>query len=209
MARTGRPRSFERDAALQTALRLFWEHGYEATSLAQLRTAMGISSASFYAAFGSKEALFEEVVQNYMTSFGRVTGAVQREDLEPRAAVEEILRASARMQTEAGHPTGCLMVLAGAVGSGDHEAVRALLADHRAAVRRDIATCVRRAIATGDLPPSTDAESMSSMFTGFLWGLSVESRDGTPLENMDTAITYLMQAWDAARSANAVTAGAD
>lgn len=138
MARTGRPREFERDAALQVALRLFWQHGYEATSLAQLREAMGISSASFYAAFGSKEALFDEVVRAYMASYGRVTEAVADDELPPREAIERILRASARMQTEPEHPTGCLMVLAGAAGSADHEGVRALLAERRSAVRRKI-----------------------------------------------------------------------
>ena len=54
----GRPRSFDRDAALEIAMRLFWQHGYEATSLAQLTAAIGISAPSLYAAFGDKEAIF-------------------------------------------------------------------------------------------------------------------------------------------------------
>jgi AcrR family transcriptional regulator len=198
MARTGRPREFDRDAALLTALRLFWEHGYEATGLAQLREAMGISAASFYAAFSSKQALFEEVVQVYLSSYGRVTEAVGEDQLPPRAAVEEILRASARMQTAAEHPAGCLMVLAAAIGSADQQGVRALLADHRAVVRRNVANCVRRAVEAGELPAGTDPPSMAAVFTGFLWGLSVESRDGTPPENLDAAITHLMRTWDAA-----------
>ncbi|MET9558269.1 TetR/AcrR family transcriptional regulator [Streptomyces sp. NPDC006645] len=199
MARTGRPREFDRDHAVQTALHLFWEHGYNATSLAQLRTAMGISSASFYAAFGSKEALFEETVQTYVARFGRVTDAVSQESLPPKAAVEHILRASARMQTDHSHPSGCLIVLAAAVGADDQSAVRALLTDYRAAVRRNVATCIQRAVAAGELSPATDPESMSIVFTGFLHGLSVESRDGTSLESLEAAITQLMQVWDAAR----------
>ncbi|PUB24917.1 TetR family transcriptional regulator [Promicromonospora sp. AC04] len=206
MARTGRPREFDRDAAVQAALWLFWEHGYEATSLAQLRARMGISSASFYAAFGSKEALFEEVVRTYAGSFGRVTEAVGQDSLPPRAAVEYVLRASARMQTEPGHPSGCLMVLAAAVGGTDHATVRALLADHRAVVRRNVRAGIERAVDAGELPAAIDADGMSVMITGFLWGLSVESRDGTPMETLDAAITQLMQVWDAARVPSAQAA---
>ncbi|GAB2666399.1 TetR/AcrR family transcriptional regulator [Saccharopolyspora gloriosae] len=200
MARTGRPREFDRDAALQAALRLFWEHGYEATSLAQLRTALGISSASFYAAFGSKEALFEEVVQTYMASFGRVTDAVGREDLPPRDAVEQVLRASARTQADPTHPAGCLLVLAATVGSADHGTVRALLTERRAVVRRNVAACVRRAVATGELDAETDPENLAVVFTSFMYGLSIESRDGATPESLDAAITHLMKVWDDARS---------
>jgi TetR/AcrR family transcriptional regulator, copper-responsive repressor len=76
MARTGRPREFDLEEALATALQLFWEHGYESTSLAQLRSALGISSASFYNAFSSKEDLFKKVVERYANcsrSSGRPT----------------------------------------------------------------------------------------------------------------------------------------
>lgn len=200
MARTGRPREFDRDLAVQAALHLFWEHGYDATSLAQLRAAMGISSASFYAAFGSKEALFKESVRTYAERFGRVTDAVSQESLPPRAAVEHVLRASARMQTDLSHPLGCLIVLAAPVGAADQSAVRALLTDYRATVRRNVAACIRRAVETGELSPATDPETMSVVFTGFLHGLSVEIRDGTSLDSLDAAITQLMHVWDAARA---------
>ena len=66
MSRTGRPREFDRAEALDAALRLFWQQGYEATSISQLIDAMGgISTASFYATFYSKEALFREAVRRY------------------------------------------------------------------------------------------------------------------------------------------------
>ena len=89
MARTGRPRGFDRDEAITQAMHLFWEHGYEGASLAVLRHAMGdISSASFYAAFGSKEALYRETLERYLDKHGGIIGAVvqqqRQRDVLPR-----------------------------------------------------------------------------------------------------------------------------
>src|SRR5688500_1672592 len=70
MKERGRPRSFDRGAALQRAMEVFWAKGYGGASMAELTTAMGINSPSLYAAFGSKEKLFEEAVALYTTSEG-------------------------------------------------------------------------------------------------------------------------------------------
>lgn len=85
MAQMGRPRRFDRDEAIQQALYLFWQHGYEATSLAQLKANIGggITAPSFYAAFGSKEALFREAVACYLNSYGRVNDALWDDSLPP------------------------------------------------------------------------------------------------------------------------------
>lgn len=197
MARTGRPREFEIEDALDAAMRLFWERGYEATTLVQLREATGLSSASFYAAFSSKEGLFDAVVERYSSTFGRVTDAVADEELPPRVAVERILRESVVMQTDSSHPSGCLLVLSGGTYRSSKDQARALLADRRAAVRRNVVACVERAVARGELPADTDAEALASVFDGFLWGISTESRDGVAQETLDTAVGHVMRVWDA------------
>ncbi len=70
-AQRGRPRMFDRDAMLQKALMLFWEHGYEGVSVSQLVEEMGITPPSLYAAFGSKEGLYREAVALYLSGPGR------------------------------------------------------------------------------------------------------------------------------------------
>ena len=196
MARTGRPRAFDRDEALQAALTLFWQQGYEPTSLSQLKEAMGgLSPTSFYAAFGSKEQLFIEVLDRYRSSFGTVTDVLRDDSLPPRDAIELCLRQSARMQTDPLHPSGCLIVLGanncGPSGAGVMEALR----DERARNRDAINTQIRRAVSMGDLPSETDIEALTTAFNAFLLGLSAAARDGASLMHLEHSVDHIMQVW--------------
>ncbi len=196
MTRTGRPLEFDLDAATDAAMRLFWEYGYEATSVQMLLTAMDISSASLYGAFGSKERLFHRAVERYATSHGRVTDALADADLPPRQAVEQALRASARMQTDASHPLGCLLVLASIVGPRENEPVRSDLAGRRAGNRMNMLSCVRRGVLRGDLRPDTDVEALASALHVLLVGMSLEARDGVGADLLEATVTAAMALWD-------------
>ncbi len=200
MAQMGRPRSFDRDEAIHQAMHIFWEHGYESTSLAQLKAGIGggITAPSFYAAFGSKEELFKEVVAHYLATHGRVEESLWDDSVPAREAIELTLRRSARMQSERGHPKGCLMVLSAAVCSPEHTHVQELLAKARARTRKGIAACVERAVQSGELPAGTDVRSLAMVFGSFLVGLSTLARDGVTSAALDSAVTGVMQVWDAA-----------
>jgi AcrR family transcriptional regulator len=200
MAQMGRPRTFDRDQAVEQAMHLFWEHGYDATSLSQLKSGLGggISAPSFYAAFGSKEALFQEVVERYQNTHGRVTQGLFDASLAPREAIESTLRRSAKMQSETGHPPGCLVTL-GVMHtcSAQPTAVSAPLAEARARNRAGIIACIERAIAQGELPVTTDTKALAAMFDSFLLGLTALARDEIPHAVMDASVTQVMAVWDA------------
>ncbi|UUZ85056.1 TetR/AcrR family transcriptional regulator [Paenibacillus sp. P26] len=198
MPRTGRPRSFNRDEAVVAAMILFWEYGFESTSLAQLRAAMGdISAASFYAAFESKEALFREAVDQYISTYGHVSESFRDTSLTSKAAMELGLRQTARMQTENSHPLGCLLVLSAINCSPEQQHIQDLLSKERERVRGWIKECIERAVANGELPESTDISMVVILFETFLRGISTQARDGVPYEAIDAAITQLMSVWDA------------
>lgn len=198
MARTGRPRRFDRDAALGSAMLVFWDLGYEAASLAELQAAMGgISAASFYAAFGSKEALFREAAERYVATHGQVTAPLNDPGLPPRTAVEGTLRASAAMQADPSHPAGCLVVLAASACSVANRHVQALLAAYRERNRTGFRACVARAVAAGELPGDTDVQGLATLFNTFLNGLSTQARDGVALADLDAGVTAAMRVWDA------------
>lgn len=202
MAQMGRPRTFDRDAAITQAMHVFWEHGYDATSLAQLKASIGggISAPSFYAAFGSKQALFTEVMDRYLNTHGRVTESLFDEALPPREAIERTLRRSAKMQCEPEHPRGCLVALGlMSACSEESQLISQPLANARAVNRTGIVACVERAIASGELPTTVAPEAFATMIDSFLLGLSPLARDGVPHATLDAAITALMSVWDNAR----------
>ncbi|MGB8941040.1 MAG: TetR/AcrR family transcriptional regulator [Streptomyces sp.] len=197
MPPAGRPRAFDMEAVLEAAMLLFWEQGYEATSLAQLRAATGLSSASLYGAFGSKEGLFKQVVEHYMKGPGGATDVVEGETLSPREAVAGLLHRSIDMQSNASHPSGCLIALSGtmrAPGEGNAE-VRAAVGARRAADRVRIRDCVERGIAAGELDADVDVDGVTAMIHSFLLGLSTQLRDGVAAATLHTAVDVLLLNW--------------
>ncbi|AKF11058.1 TetR/AcrR family transcriptional regulator [Sandaracinus amylolyticus] len=95
-----RPRDFDVDAALDVAVRLFWERGYASTSVRQLCDAMGVQPGSFYAAFTSKEACFHRAIERYLASQGL-----------PAAPSHDAIRAWLRAITAPSRRgKGCLLV---------------------------------------------------------------------------------------------------
>lgn len=197
MAQMGRPRTFDRDRAVEQALHLFWQHGYDATSLAQLKAGLGggISAPSFYAAFGSKEALFNECVERYLATFARVTECLWDESLPPREAIETALRQSARMQCEDGHPKGCMVALGVmSAPSPENARVTEALTRSRERTRAGILACVERGIAAGEL--AEGSEALAVVFDSFLQGISILARDGVVHREIDEAIFRVMRVWE-------------
>lgn len=199
MGAMGRPRTFDREKAIEDAMYLFWQHGYESTSLAQLKAGIrhGISAPSFYAAFGSKEALFQECVQRYLATFGQVTNALWDNTLSAREALEVTLRSSAKMQCEPGHPSGCMVGLGSlSATSAQHASVAEPLIRSRNLTREGITATIQRGVDRGELSNNTDVIALAGSFSTFLFGLSIQARDGATLEELNSAISLMMRLWD-------------
>ncbi len=205
MAQMGRPRAFDRDQAVEQAMHLFWEQGYESTSLSQLKAGLGggISAPSFYAAFGSKEALYAEAVQRYLDTYARVNDSLWDDNTPPKAGIELALRRSAKMQCERTHPKGCMVALGVmSAPTPEHADVAKPLAASRQRTHSGFIRCVERGIASGELAATTDAKVLGTLFNSFLLGVSLAARDGVRYPVFDAAITQLMLQWDAASVGN-------
>ena len=134
--RLGRPLSFDRDKALHAAMLLFWQTGYETTSVAELTYAMGITAPSLYTAFGDKESLFLECLEKYANPGPKTTPELIAEAPSARLAAQQLLELSARWFTQKDAPAGCLVASAASSGSVTSQRVRAALKNIRDANRK-------------------------------------------------------------------------
>lgn len=207
MATRGRPRTFDREVALHAAMELFWRRGYGGVSVAMLTETLGITPTSLYAAFGSKEELFDEAIELYDAPGSTPTD--QALGLTPtREAIEAVLRGNADAYTDPATPPGCMIVLSAINLGARHEDVGHKLAERRRRDRAKIQLRIERGIADGDLPGNVDAAVAAAYVQTMLHGLSIQARDGCTLDQAHAVVDAGMSGWDAMiDQANGKTAG--
>lgn len=167
----GRPRSFDRDAALGAAVEQFWRAGYEETSVATLTSAMGVTPPSLYAAFGDKRRLFEEASTVY---FERTCEAVDHALALPsaREAVARVLDQTAHAHTDPATPAGCLML------------TEPRLAAQRDVLRQRLKDRLDQGVRDHDLPADANTDHLASFLVTVLRGMSGCARDGGTLDDL-------------------------
>ena len=196
MAPRGRPRTFDRDQALRSAMDVFWARGYEGATLEELQTAMGgIAPPSFYAAFGSKDQLFKEATALYHASLGeRMRNAMDAPTA--REAIEGLLHEGVRCFSDGDTPRGCLLIL-GAINCtrANKEAY-----DHLHELRQQGPEMIRRrlarGVADGDLPASAPVSEMAAFYTTVMQGIAVSARDGASRQTLSSVAHAAMTAWE-------------
>ena len=195
MAERGRPRSFDRDAALRWAMEVFWVKGYEGASISDLTGAMGIGSPSLYAAFGSKEALFREAIELYGRTEGPAIWDAVENAPDARSAVAGFLTATAHSFSRPGKPRGCMVVLSQLNPTEASASVCAALRENRAQGQSGLERRLRRAVEVGELAPGTDVAALAAFYLTVQQGMSIQARDGASEETLLAVAKGAMAAW--------------
>lgn len=173
----GRPRVFDMDEALEKALKIFWDRGYEGASLAELTETLGINKPSLYAAFGNKEELFKKALAKYAEGPVAFVNKVIKEPTARKVAESFLLRA-AEFLTDASHPKGC-MIVQGALSSGESaEMIKSLLMQYRASYEDLLAKRFEQAKVDGDLPSDANAKHLAKYLATVHQGMSVQATSG-------------------------------
>lgn len=199
-AKRGRPPAFDRTTALAAATRLFWEHGYEATSIGELTRAMGIKPGSLYAAFGDKKSLFKEVVHTYGRSpAGAFIGAALAEEPTAGSAFRRILREAAAVYPDPSHPAGCLTISAATNVTVQDAEVAAFLRDLRNANLAAFETCLKTAQQQGELSAAASPRALAAYFAAVIQGMSQRARDGATTTELTETAELALAAWPPAQ----------
>jgi AcrR family transcriptional regulator len=195
MAIIGRPREFDRGAALEAAMVLFWRKGFAATSMNDLCDAMNIRSPSLYAAFGSKEALYLEAIEHYVEVFGPPVWDRLAEGATARAGVENLLLAATEILPES-HltPAGCMAVLA-AVSDEWPAGIAQVVRKIRAEMLRMLRSRLEAGVANGESPTTTDIDGLSRFYLGVYQGMAAQARDGAGAPELKGVVAAAMSAW--------------
>lgn len=180
----GRPKGFDREKALCSALELFWQKGYEPTSVAELCAVMAIKPPSLYCCFGSKSSLFIEAIRFYEEKYW--TGPSERFVAEPDIykAVASYFDEAARLLLSPHAPCGCMIVLAAINIAPSETDIMREVRSLRMKTRDMFAERLGRAIADDQIPPDTDVPSIAGSLYTYLEGLSLQARDGIFLSQL-------------------------
>ena len=181
--KTGRPISFNKDAALEAAMLLFWERGYEGTSMADLTQAMGLNPSSIYAAFGDKHALFSLAAKRYMEIRAQYATKAQ-EAPTLKKFVRALFDSTIAFLTTPGHPPTC-MTLAGAVGcSVEAKPARDLMTEIRKQNQIAIRKRLLKAQQSGELPKAINVDDYTRYLSTIIAGLSIQAANGSTKDEL-------------------------
>lgn len=174
----GRPREFDRQKALDAALRIFWAKGYEPATLPELCQAMGINPPSLYAAFGNKAQLFLEAMHYYEQTYWRKLEENFQAEPDIHKAIRDYFEQAAVILVSPDLPCGCMVVVAAVnISDSEQEIIREITA-MRQATRLMFLEKLRAAIRMGQIPPDTDAPALAGALNALLEGMSLLAKEG-------------------------------
>lgn len=197
--RRGRPRVLDREVGLAIAARLFWQHGYEGTSIADLTEAMGITPPSLYATFGPKEELYQQALQYSIERESKRRSEALEGGMSAYDAIAFYLYDVAQGVTDPAKPRGCIVSTAVLQRSEENERVAQAVAALREASMKAIRARFDRAVTEGELPAGTDTDALARFYAAIVQGMSAQACDGACTATLKRLADFALSAWPGIR----------
>ena len=192
----GRPKVFDREAALDKAMTLFWQHGYEATSLSDLVEATGAKAPTLYAEFVNKEGLFRAVLERYITQFAdRHEAQLFCEDKTVTAALSDYFAALASCYTNKETPAGCFLVNTSATLAASSREVARMLKSRHAQQEETLRAFLDKRQQRGEIPASKNTEELAQFLSCILRGMSITAREGASYDTLMQISATTLRLW--------------
>ena len=197
MATRGRPRTFDESTALDQAMRLFWERGYEAAGVDDLANAMGISMSTFYSTFGDKETLFLSALNKYEVEKRGYASEILDRPQSAFLAFQELLEEAAHQLTREDQPRGCMLTLALHNCSPELETLRDQLNTRRTGTVDVFQLRLKAAQVSLEIAPETDIRGLAWFLANTLQGMSIQARAGATRKDLVKIAQWAKKAWPA------------
>ena len=191
----GRPRLLDRNTGLDIAAQLFWERGYEGTSVADLTHAMGITPPSLYATFGSKEELFRQALDHHIAQQSERRAGLLQANIPAHEALAAYLYDIAEGDTQPDKPRGCIVSTAVLQHSEENASVARATAALREGAIQILKARFDRAIHDGELPEQTDTDTLARFYGAIIQGMSAQACDGACTETLKAVVDVALMAW--------------
>ncbi|MFK4301280.1 MULTISPECIES: TetR/AcrR family transcriptional regulator [Paenibacillus] len=188
-----RPREFDEEKALDAAMQLFWEKGFEATSLSDLTSKMGIQRPSIYAAFGDKKQLFEAALRKYTQSHAANVRSRLLSSASVKEAICNFFEGVVAEEYDEGPNLGCFCINTMVELAPHDEKFEILTREHQMYLSTVFQETIERGIRSGELEATTDARALAHTMISLLIGITVMMKSRPERSFVDHAVaTTLM-----------------
>ncbi|ESK57155.1 hypothetical protein F990_00350 [Acinetobacter tjernbergiae DSM 14971 = CIP 107465] len=192
----GRPKCFNEQQALEKAMLLFWEHGYEATSISDLTHALQLTAPSLYSSFGDKTGLFYKCIDYYLAHEACPIEAIFLEAKTAKVAFELFLYDNVQRLAQSNKPTGCMLVVATMSCSDNAQIVQHNILEKRLKTKQTMLDRLRQGVENGDIKITAPLQEIADFYTTVLQGLTIQARDGANVQQLQKVVEHAMRSWE-------------
>lgn len=192
----GRPKCFDEQQALEKAMLLFWEHGYEATSISDLTHALALTAPSLYSSFGDKTGLFYKCIDYYLAHEACPIEAIFLEAKTTKVAFELFLYDNVQRLAQPDKPSGCMLVVATMNCSDNAQAIQHNILEKRLKTKQKMLQRLQQGVIDGDLAATAPLAEMADFYSTVLQGLTIQARDGATVAQLHKVVEHAMRTWE-------------